>query len=296
MSFEIINPSTTKELLSTVKKFQKKNFRFGAGCTDLLLELKKNPEEDLTIINLAQVKDVQLTGIKKNSTGLRIGARVTAHDIVVNEEIKKSYPVLHEAALNLASTQIRQVATVGGNICTGSPSGDIACALVALDADCEILGTTGKTRTIPITDFFTGVRKTVLKKNEVLYGIYIHAKKKNTKNIYSHFIKIGTRRSMECSVVSLAYHIQTDERKKIIHAGIAIGASAPTIRLTESACSFLTGKNLFKISEADKREFAEKILSYASPISDLRASAWYRKEVLFNISQSIFENLSADEK
>lgn len=296
MNFEIINPASTKELLTAVKKFQKKNFRFGAGCTDLLLELKKNPEEDLTVINLAQVKDVLLTGIKKTSDGWRLGARTIAHDIVVNEEIKKSYPVLYEAALNLASTQIRQVATVGGNICTASPSGDIACALVALEADCVILGTSGKTRTVPITDFFTGVRKTVLKKSEVLYGIFIPVKKKKTKNIYSGFIKVGTRRSMECSVVSLAYHLQTDEQNKIINAGIAIGASAPTIRFTNTACNFLIGKKILKISEIEKKEFAEKVLSYASPISDIRATAWYRKEVLFNISKSIVENLSADEK
>ena len=118
MSFEIINPATTEELLRTIKKFQKEKFRFGAGCTDLLMELKKNPVEDLTIINLAQVKDVHFTGIKKTAASLRLGARVTAHSIVMNEEIKRSYPVLHEAALSLASTQIRQVATVGGNLCT----------------------------------------------------------------------------------------------------------------------------------------------------------------------------------
>ena len=97
---------------------------------------------------------------------------------------------------------------------------------------------------------------------------------------------------MECSVVSLAYHILTDKTGKIIHSGIAIGASAPTIRFAEQSCDFLIGKNIYRISEAEKKEFAKKILSYASPISDIRATAWYRKEVLFNISKSIFDNLS----
>ena len=196
---------------------------------------------------------------------------------------------MNEAAKSLASTQIRQVATIGGNVCTASPSGDIACALVALEADCEILGTNGKTRTIPITDFFTGVRRTALKKNELLYGVFIPAKKKNTSTIYSRFIKIGTRRSMECSVVSLAYDIQIDGSGKIHHAGVAIGASAPTVRFAKSACEFLIGKKFSVISQKEKEEFAGKVLSCASPITDIRATAWYRKEVLFNISKAIFE-------
>lgn len=288
MNFDIVNPATTKELLGAIKKFQKEKFRFGAGCTDLLMELKKTPQKNLTIINLAQVKDVHFTGIKKTATNFRLGANVTAHGIVMNEDIKRVFPVLHEAASNLASTQIRQVATIGGNLCTASPSGDIACALVALQAECEILNTSGKTRKINIRDFFKGVRKTDLKINEVLYRILIPLNKKNSKNNLSGFIKIGTRRSMECSVVSLAYHLQTDEKANIINAGIAIGASAPTIRFTESACSYLEGKNTKYISEKDKLKFAEQIVSYSSPITDIRASAWYRKEVLFNISKSLF--------
>ncbi len=95
---------------------------------------------------------------------------------------------------------------------------------------------------------------------------------------------------MECSVVSLVYHVQLDKSGKVIKAGVAIGASSPTIRFAESACDFLIGKKFNTISEKEKEEFAKKVLSYANPISDIRATAWYRKEVLFNISKSIFEN------
>ncbi len=287
MEFKIVNPKTKTELLSAIREGH--NFRFGAGFTDLLMELKKKPEEDLTVINLSQVIDDEFNGIIISANSYRLGAMLTAHKIGVNEALKKNFPVLHEAALSLASTQIRQVATVGGNLCTASPSGDIACALVALQADCEILGKTGKTRTVPITSFFTGVRKTALEKQEVLYGIFIPSNNKDSEIIYSNFIKIGTRRSMECSVVSLAYHIQLDKDGIIIKAGIAIGASAPTVRFAESACNFMIGKIFKNISQKEKEEFAEKVVSYASPITDIRATAWYRKEVLFNISKSIFE-------
>lgn len=287
MDFDIIIPKTKSELLTAIRT--NKNYRLAAGCTDLIMELKKKTVEGLSVINLVQVKDPQLNGIKQSAKGIRMGAMFTAHNIALNMDIENNYPVLKQSALNLASTQIRQVATIGGNMCTASPSGDMACALVALNCDCELLNTSGNTRIISVKNFFTGVRQTALKKNELLYGVIIPANDKNTKNIFSGFVKIGTRRSMECSVVSLAYHIQTDKTGKVIHAGVAIGASAPTIRFTSEACDFLMGKTFKLMSDNDKQIFAEKVMAYASPITDIRATAWYRKEVLFNISKAIFE-------
>lgn len=284
MNFDVISPTTTKELLKEVTSYQRKNFRFGAGYTDLLMEFRKNPPQDVTVINLAKLKDENFTAIAKATSQIRIGALVTANSIVANKTIQKNFTVLHEAAEHLASSQIRQVATVGGNLCTASPSGDIACALMALQAKCEILSATGKLRTISIQDFFTGPRKTVLKKNEVLRSVVISTASKN--KVHSGFIKIGTRLSMECSVISLAYHIQSDKKGVITDAGIAIGSVAPTIRFTQSACDLLIGK---KYSEIDKDIFSKKILDYASPISDIRASAWYRKEVLKNVSKTMLE-------
>ncbi|MFH1321350.1 MAG: FAD binding domain-containing protein [Bacteroidota bacterium] len=267
------------------------NFRFGAGYTDLLLELKKQPDEELTIINLAKLQDEQFIFISHGDEGIRIGAMVTAVKIISDKKLQKQYPVLFKAANSLASRQIRQVATVGGNLCTASPAGDIACALVALEAKCEILSTDGSIRVIPIQNFFVDVRETVLQKNEVLRSVLVPSFQKQNEQvggIYSDFIKIGTRRSMECSVVSLAYHVQADKNNIVLSAGIAIGSAAPTIKFINSACNFLIGKDFSKLSEEEKEEFAGKVLEYASPISDIRASAWYRKEVLFNVSKSIF--------
>jgi CO/xanthine dehydrogenase FAD-binding subunit len=132
------------------------------------------------------------------------------------------------------------------------------------------------------------VRKTDLKKDEVLRSVIIPSNAES-KKIYSDFIKIGTRRSMEIAVVSLAYHIQADEDDRITHAGIAIGSVAPTIKFVESACEYLIGKTLSSIGLSESEEFAAKVIEYASPISDIRASAWYRKEVLYNICLSLFD-------
>jgi CO/xanthine dehydrogenase FAD-binding subunit len=286
MDFNITSPKNKAGLLKAMK--EEKSFRFGAGYTDLLMELKKQDEVPFTVINLAQLNEKTFTEIHKISGGLRIGSLVTAATIVTNKFIIDHFPVLQQAAHSLASNQIRQVATLGGNLCTASPSGDMACALMALEAECEILSVNGDVRLVPIAEFFTGPRKTVLKKKEILRSVLIPLTEKKN-GIHSGFIKVGTRRSMECSVVSLAYHIHTDKNGLVTQSGVAIGASAPTIRFAKSACDLIAGNSFKNISQQKKEEFANKVVSYASPITDIRATAWYRKEVLFNISKSIFE-------
>lgn len=291
MKFNVISPETTMDLLKIIAEMHGTNIRFGAGYTDLLLEIKKQSSEILTVINLAHLKDDSFISVKMNNDGVRIGSLVTASRITSASVLSKrnKYVVLQQAANKLASYQIRQVATVGGNLCTASPAGDISCALMALEAECEILSSSGNVRVVPIKEFFTDVRKTVLKNDEVLQSIYIPFNNESRKT-HSDFIKIGTRRSMECSVVSLAYHIDIDENDIIKKAGVAIGSVAPTIKFTESACDYLIGKKYSSMNISEAETFAAKVVEYASPISDIRASAWYRKEALYNISKSIFIN------
>jgi CO/xanthine dehydrogenase FAD-binding subunit len=289
MEFNVTNPKTTEELLKVIGENQSNEFKFGAGYTDLILDLRKRSENNLIVINLARLKDRQFTSIEKTNEGIWIGALVTINEIISDSILSKGnqFQVLIKAAKEFASRQIRQVATVGGNLCTASPAGDVACALTALKAQCEILSTNGKLRVIPINDFFIDVKKTCLKKNEILRSVFITLNG-NDKKTYSDYIKIGTRQSMEIAIVSLAYHIQTDRDDYITHAGIAIGSVAPTIKFAESACEYLVCKKFSSISKSESEEFAAKVLVYATPISDIRASAWYRKEVLYNISKGIF--------
>ncbi|RLD26599.1 MAG: hypothetical protein DRI75_11425 [Bacteroidetes bacterium] len=287
MDFEIINVTTTDELLKAIEDNQHNNFKIGAGYTDLILELKQQAVEDLTIINIAQLDESSFNAITEEDDYIVIGALVTASDIVNSKIIKELYPVLHEATLSVASTQIRNLATIGGNICHASPSADMSAALVALQAKCTILNSEGKKRTEPLVTFIQDVRKTSLAKNEILKSITIQ--KNSEANIKSGFEKVGTRNSMECSIVSLSYHIQYKDTGVIEKAGVSCGAVAPIIPYATSACDFIKGKNIKEISETDRIAFAKKVLAYASPISDIRASEWYRKEVLFNLSKTIFE-------
>ncbi len=288
MNFDLISPQTEDELLRCIAEYQQGRFCFGAGCTDLLPQLEKQPIKNLSVINLGQLRAERFREIKKDEGEIRVGTLVTAHDITAHDLLRQQFPVLHEAAEQLASRQIRQVATVGGNICTASPAGDLACALVALRAQCDILSAAGATRMVPLEKFIIGVRQTDLRRDEILRSIVIPVAKKRHK-IYSHFLKIGTRNAMEIAVVSLAYHVEVDGADKVIHAGLAIGSAAPRIPFAQAAGDFLLGKRFSQVSAAEAEEFAAKVASYAAPISDLRASAWYRQEVLRNISRSIFE-------
>ncbi len=289
MNFNVLSPETTTELFETITEYQNSNFRFCAGGSDLLLELKLHSESDLTLINLARLNDDQFSTIQRCDDGIRIGAMVTAKGILSDIGFKSNYPVLYQSANQLASRQIRQVATVGGNICTASPAGDIACALVALEAQCEIISIRGSIRTVPLDQFLLGVRKIDLNSDEVLQSVII-PERINKHKVYSDFIKIGTRLSMEIALVSLGYYIEVDEQNRVCHAGIAIGSVAPTIKFSQSACDFLIGKKLNDIDSSIASQFSEKVMEYASPISDIRASDWYRKEVLKNISKNLFNN------
>ncbi len=287
MDFEIISPKTKDELLIAIAESQDRSFRFGAGYTDLINQCKNQITEDLTIINIAQIQEESFRIISENDNNYELGTLVTASDIVNNPSIRKEFPVLHQAASSVASIQIRNIATIGGNICNASPSADMSGALVALQARCQILNANGDTREEPLVSFIRGVRRTSLQKNEILKSIRIP--KNNFSVLQSGFEKLGTRRSMEISIVFLGYHFQLSENDIIEKAGISCGAVAPVIPFADTACEFIQGKQVNALSDTEKEEFAKKVLEYASPISDIRASAWYRKEVLYNISKGIFE-------
>ncbi|OIP00248.1 MAG: hypothetical protein AUJ98_08575 [Bacteroidetes bacterium CG2_30_33_31] len=287
MNFEIESPLNKEELLKTLSNLQSKKFRFGAGFTDLLIEFKKFNPVETTVINLAQLKDEEFCSIRNDSGEIQIGSLVKLAQICKDTYIKDNFPVLHQAANALASGQIREVATVGGNICQASPSGDLSCALVSLKANCEILNIDGKIRNQAISEFFKGPGKTSLQKNEILKSISIPIN--HSKNLKSGYIKIGKRSAMECSIVSLAYHFQLEKNGKVKHAGIAIGAVGPTIIFCQETVDFLLKQNINNIDEVLKLKIASMIQNASSPIDDARASAWYRHQVLYNVAKSLFE-------
>ena len=285
MDFNVVSPKTEEDLLSVISENQGSEFRFGAGFTDLLLELKGRFTSGLKVINISQLNEEKFNNIIDMGDYIHVGTNVTSQDLIESALLNMNYNVLKEAANSVASTQIRNAATIGGNICTASPSGDMSCALISLQSICEILNTNGEIREESLSEFIQNVRKTSLAKNEILRNVKIP--KNNTEKQYSGFIKVGNRNSMEISIVSFAYHLQLNTIDKIIKAGIAIGSVAPRIPFAKDACIYLEGKIFNQILLNEREELAKKVLQYASPISDIRASEWYRKEVLYNICRDI---------
>ena len=285
MDFDVINTTTKEELLKAIADNQNNDFRFGAGYTDLINQFSHQPVEGLTVINIANLNEPSFNSIKEEAESIILGTLVTATQLVNSKLIKEQYPVLHQAACSVASTQIRNSATIGGNVCNASPSADMSGALVALQAVCIVLNSNGEERREPLVSFIQGVGITSLAKNEILHQISIPMN--NHNNLISGFEKVGSRNSMEISIVSLAYHVQYNNDGIIEKAGVSCGAVAPTIPFVDSACDFLLGKNIHSLTGTDKKTFAQNVLEYAKPISDIRASAWYRKEVLYNLCRTI---------
>lgn len=285
MDFEVVSPKNKSELLNVINDNLDGNFRISAGFTDLYNQLKKSGSEGVTIINLTQLNEPELKSIHIGDSEIRIGTLVTAADIVDHAFIKVNFPVLHMAASKLASLQIRNVATIGGNICNVSPSGDMTAAMITLQAVCHVIDSEGNERSEPLISFIRGLKKTSLEKNEIIQ--YVTIPKNIHSKIYSGYEKVGARKSMEIAIVSLGYHFQLNDEGIIQEAGISCGAVAPVIPFATDACSFLIGKKLDELSDADKNTFADLVVAYANPISDIRASAWYRTEVLKNLACAI---------
>jgi len=235
----------------------KPNSTLLAGGTDLIPRYERGKELPATIIDLKKLPD--FIGINEVGNNLEIGAATTIEDIKNNDSIKKKYTALRQSIIDFGSVQIRNRATIGGNICNASPSGDTLPALYAYDAQLLVHNRNGN-RVISIRDFILNPGKTVIKNDEVLQTILIP--ESYSKAIFK---KLGLREAMAISVVNFA--IVCEDNKLTI----AVGAVAPTI---------LIFRELEKLST---EQILNKIDKTISPIDDIRATAKYRRKVLRNM-------------
>lgn len=245
-----------------------------AGGTDLIVGLKTNNVRPKCLINLKGIPE--LSAINYDN-GFRIGALVTVREIEVSALVREKLPVLSEAAGTLGSIQIRNRATVGGNLCHASPAADMATALLAMNCKVKI-ASVAQERIIGLDQFFTAPNSTVLGKREVLAEIIIPSSSEQFKGIY---LKHGPRKAMDIGIVNIAILLDADIKSGLCRqVMIAMGAVAPTPIRAVKTEAFLTGKALKPeiISEA-----AELAASETNPINDFRASADYRQELVKNL-------------
>jgi len=263
---ETINPSTLKDALTAIGK---KDVIAIAGGTDLLVrlhDLYDRPWPKLLVLDRVQ----PLHKIAAGKDEIKIGPLVTFSEIIKSPLLCKHAPQLVQAASVAGSVQIRNRATIGGNIANGSPAGDLIPPLYVLGAKLELSSLKSK-RTISVEEFFKGPGSTVIKPNELITSISF---KKSWP--YGFFLRLATRQALAISKVSVAANISIS-RNKIDKIRIALGAVAPTVIRAVRTEEFLLGKQL---DEAIILEAAEIIKSDARPIDDIRSLAVYRKEMI----------------
>jgi carbon-monoxide dehydrogenase medium subunit len=234
--------------------------------------MRKGEVSPKTLVDLKGVSG--LIGVRSSRNGLVIGPCTRVADLEIDELVARQAPLLAEAARGFGSVQIRNLATIGGNLCTAAPSADLALPLLALDARLEIRGPQSS-REVDIGDFFLGANKTALRRGEILVAVVIPRPKARTGTGHA---KLGVRRAMDLAFVSAAVALQVAaDGRRCRTARIALGSVAPVPLRARKAEALLEGSEgtAGLMAEAAARAAAE-----ARPIDDLRASAEYRRQMV----------------
>ena len=272
---QYISPRSVAEAVEALKGGGKDAMVL-AGGTDLLVQARTGLRDPRLYVDLKRIPDLMALDI--SSKGLHLGASVPAAQIFENEDMKALYPGLTEAVDLIGSTQIQGRATVGGNLCSGSPAADTVPSLLVLEAICVIAGSEGERR-VPASEFTTGPGETVLRPGEFLVRIEIPAPSKGAADAYLRFIP---RTEMDIAVVGAAVSLTLDSSGCCEAASVALGAVAPTAILVEGAASALIGSTL---DEAALERAGSAAYEAAQPIDDKRGTAEYRRRVASVLTQ-----------
>ncbi len=243
-----------------------------AGGTDVIDQLKSNRRNADLVVDMKRIPE--LLELSMNGSGLRIGSAVSCTEVYRFIEEHGGYPALSESAALIGSVHIQNRATVGGNVCNASPSADTVPALLVHEAIARTASDSGE-REIPLIDFFAGPGQTVLQKGEILKEIVLPAPAQNSTSAYLRFIP---RNEMDIAVAGVGSLIEVDPSSKVVKkARIALASVAPTPVRAYAAEKSLEGS---VIDPAAIDRAAGLAVGAAVPITDVRGSAEYRKELV----------------
>lgn len=275
--------SNVEEALEWLEK-EKEKARVIAGATDLILEIEKGGRKGIeTVVDISRVNGLDTITLDENGW-IHLGALVTHNQCATSSLLyERAYP-LARACWEVGSPQIRNRGTVAGNLITASPANDTITPLMALGAVLTLRSKRGD-RKIPLENFYTGVRKTLLEPDELLVDIAFPAMLPSHKGA---FVKYALRKSQAISVVNLAVILELDDKNIVQSARITLGAVAPTIIHASSAEEFIIGKELTPEVIA---ETAERCMQDAKPISDIRGSARFRKKITEVIAKRALQSI-----
>ncbi len=270
-SFQYLRPGSPHEACE-MKARHGGRAVFWAGGTDLQLQWRRRAIDFEYCIDLSDLDD--LRQIRSNDTVTTIGALATIADLQAHVSLGQDFPVLLEMADRFATPQIRNVATVGGNLCHGVPSADSAPPLIALGAEVKLLSSEG-VRILPLESFFEGPKQTALREGEMLAEISIRRLPARSICTFERM----ARSYVDIALASAACRLTVDDEGRISQARIVLGAVAPVPLRSVGAEEFLVGVPLSDVTEELLDEVAGRAAADARPISDVRTSAAYRKHM-----------------
>ncbi len=269
--FDYLEAETLEKACSLLSQ-HKNRAKLIAGGTDLLVAARRRKIDLNTVINIKNI--LELNKIHNDGDGLRIGALATLSEIGGSPLIIDRIPVIAESADLIGSQQIRNVGTIGGNLCNAAPSADMAPALIGLRARVKLKGIQGE-RIMALEDFLIGPGETALNDDEMLIEIHVPSQSTNTRAVY---LKKSPRRATGIAIVGVAVVITLDSSNdSVVEARIVLGAVAPKAMRARRAEDIMKGTT---ITEAMIEKAAQEAAEEAKPISDVRASAGYRKEMV----------------
>jgi xanthine dehydrogenase iron-sulfur cluster and FAD-binding subunit A len=247
--------------------------RIVAGGTDLIVELSRGIRPTSTLIDIIRLPG--LKAIREENGVIVLGGLTTHNDVVASPVcVEKALPVA-QACWEVGAPQLRTRATIAGNLVTASPANDTITPLIALGAELTLSSVDGE-RVVPLSEFYEGFRKTVLRPNELIREIRVPALLPSQRGL---FLKLGLRRAQATSVIDIAF-VLGFEGETVTEARIALGSLAPTIVRATAAEFFLIGRRL---DENFCREAGRLARQAVSPIDDVRGTAAYRHLTLENL-------------
>ena len=268
--FEYLTPETVKETVELLTLHQGQA-RLMAGGTDLLLDMKRRKETPAYVIGLKQIRDLDFINYDK-TIGLSFGPLVTVHVIETSPLINEKFPVLSQAASVLGSVQVRNLATVVGNLCSALPSADMAPGLIVLGAQMRIAGAKGE-HIVAVEDFFAAPGESVLSPDELVTEVRVPNPPAQAGMVY---LKHMSRSAMELSTIGVATLVAL-KNGFCDEVRICLGTAGPIPARATNAEGILKGKHP---DNGLIKKAAEVAAHECNPRSSIRASEEYRRELV----------------
>ncbi len=280
---EYVNAANIEDVLEILKARQE-FARIVSGGTDLMLELEGGLRKGIQVlVDVSRIPDTKSITLDEDGV-IHLGLNVTHNDCVGSKIIREFALPLALACWQVGSPQIRNTGTIAGNLVTASPANDSISPLMALNASVVIQSSSGK-RIVPLQDFYLGVRKTVLKSDEMVIEIQFPALPSQSRGM---FYKYALRNAQAISLVNITVILRMND-EIIEEASITMGAVAPTIIHATQAEDYIRGK---KLTNDVINNTAKLCAADAKPISDVRASAAYRKKMVEVIAKRSIQSIA----